>query len=314
MSGYFKRLQRIPRNHPHPELIARKKTILVFAVAMLSSWMGYGMAAIGLSVHNPLIRAAVRNEATLFLLAPRSANLPKFSSPPDAISLLLTYPPESPGLLGIGRYFAAFLCGIIAWKIAAWKNIPRRINPAAGQHHRGRQLLSYQEAVALAKSLLKPGEDGVPWGGLQLPLAATITHILVVGASNSGKTITLRLLMRAVFPRIGFRRDRRALVCDGKRELLTYLPRMGLRCPIKIMNPLDQRSAAWDIAKDCTDPSTAWEFAVILVPEQGREGDVFLGCYPRSPFGGLYRLSPDLPRRMDAPRRGARAARPGNAP
>ena len=64
--------QRIPRNHPHPELIARKKTILIFAVAMLSSWMGYGMAAIGLSVHNPLIRTAFRNEATLFLLAPRS--------------------------------------------------------------------------------------------------------------------------------------------------------------------------------------------------------------------------------------------------
>ena len=59
-------------------------------------------------------------------------------------------------------------------------------------------------------------------------------------------------------------------MCDGKRELLTYLPRMGLRCPIKIMNPLDQHSAARH-AKDCTDPSTAWRIAVILVPNKGEK-------------------------------------------
>ena len=62
--------QRIPRNHPHPELIARKKTILIFAVAMLSSWMGYGMAAIGLSVHNPLIRAASKTKPRCFFWLP----------------------------------------------------------------------------------------------------------------------------------------------------------------------------------------------------------------------------------------------------
>ncbi len=76
-------------------------------------------------------------------------------------------------------------------------------------------------------------------------------------------------------------------MCDGKRELLTYLPRMGLRCPIKIMNPLDLRSAAWDIARDCTDPSTAWEFAVILVPTKG-EKETYFSAATQDLLSGVF--------------------------
>jgi hypothetical protein len=278
-----------------PHRVLCKKIITVFAVGMLSSLLGYGIAAICLSPHNRYIRRLIEKEGDTGLLAPSLVNRQQYNPHQKLDYLLQTYPPELPGLLGMGRYFTALICGTIAWKIASLKNIPRRIKPVAPSHYRGRKLFSRGEAQTLATSLLQNDEKGIPWGGVQLPLAATKTHILAAGAPGSGKTITLRLVMQSGFIRIGFGRDRRALVYDGKRELLTYLSGMGLRCPVKIINPLDQRGVAWDIAKDCSDPATAREIAVIFIPNKGESQAYFVNAAQDILSGVLIALHLNCP-------------------
>ena len=47
-----------------------------------------------------------------------------------------------------------------------------------------------------------PPPGALWWGGKPLPAEAATTHFFVVGATNSGKTVLLRLLMQQVLPRI----------------------------------------------------------------------------------------------------------------
>jgi hypothetical protein len=290
-SDYYKRIFqeniRIHARPLHPQRDACKKIITVFAVAMLSSWIGYGFAAVGLSAHNPYVRHAIQKEGRIGILAPRPEYRRQSSLYPSDYHLFLYYPPESPGILGLTRYGVAILSGIIGWEIASRKKIPRRRKPVPTSHVRGRKLCSRDEAQLLANSLLQKEEESIPWGGIQLPMAASKTHLLATGASGSGKTITMRLVMQAGFSRIGFGRDRRALVYDGKREWLTYLFGMRLRCPVKIINPVDQRGVAWDISKDCCDPATAREFAVIFIPNKG-ETQVYFVNAAQDILAGLF--------------------------
>jgi len=262
--------------YPHPEDIACKKIIKVFSIATLASLIGYVLTTLCLSVHNPLIRQLIQHENSFWLLAPRMMNRPHYPQLPAPLDLLMIYPPESPGLLGLARYLGAFCTGIIALHLASLKYIPRRRNPATELYYRGRKLFSFQEVQAFAKSLLQAVVESIPWGGIRLLLAATKTHLLVVGASGSGKTITIRLVMQAVLSRICFGRDRRALIIDGKREWLTYLFGMVLHCPVKILNPLDLRCVQWAIARDCTDPATALEIAALLFPIRGESQIYFI--------------------------------------
>ncbi len=154
--------------------------------------------------------------------------------------------------------------GFIAWLIAARALIPRKTERHEGS---SRRPLNVRAAQARARSLLARDDAGVPWGGILLSTAATCQHAIAIGTHRSGKTITIRLLVQAVLSRIVRSSDQRALIVDSKREWLSCLHSMRLRCPIKILNPFDVRSTAWDVAKDCTSPATARELATILIPD-----------------------------------------------
>jgi len=73
--------------------------------------------------------------------------------------------------------------------------------------------------------------------------------------------------MQSVLSRINKCRGQRALVYDGKQDMLSILYGMGLDADIVLLNPFDVRSAAWDIAADITTPAAAQEIASILIPE-----------------------------------------------
>jgi hypothetical protein len=133
---------------------------------------------------------------------------------------------------------------------------------------RGTDVLSPQQAVQIA-STLSPGERApVNWSGLTLSERITEGHFAVIGATGSGKTISLRLLMQSVLPHIGSGSDMRALVYDAKRDMVSILNGLPLRCPVVILNPFDARSVAWDMARDITAPATAHQVASILIPEE----------------------------------------------
>lgn len=93
-------------------------------------------------------------------------------------------------------------------------------------------------------------------------------HFLVVGSTGSGKTTLIKQLMTSAMCKEAWRKDCRAIVYDAKRDILPFLYSLGLE-DVRIVNPMDKRSRAWDMSQDVLNPITARQVATLLVPEQG---------------------------------------------
>jgi hypothetical protein len=157
----------------------------------------------------------------------------------------------------------AALLAVVATHVTAVMLLPR-----ADPFQRGRRLLGAGQGLVVRRSPRTSTDRGLPWGGLLLPSSAARWHFAVVGATGSGKTMTLRLLMQAVLPRITAGGGRRALVYDAKQDVCPLLDGLGLACPVELLHPLDRRGLAWDLARDCTGPATALQVASILIPAE----------------------------------------------
>jgi len=172
------------------------------------------------------------------------------------------------------------------WVVVGWIAYPlalaigrKKLLAAAGgtgtSTIRGTDVLSGHQAAHIA-STLAPGErPPVNWSGLSLSERVAEGHFVVIGATGSGKTISLRLLMQSVLSGIGPRSDMRALIYDSKRDMVSILNGLPLSCPVVILNPFDARSVAWDMAKDITSPATALQVASILIPEEQGQNRFF---------------------------------------
>ncbi len=164
--------------------------------------------------------------------------------------------------------------------------VRRWLHPGTGltfAHVRGRAL---QDCDHVQSQLIKdPG--GFRLGMCQLPSRLAYGHIAIVGATGSGKTLLQRLLMQSVLPRIGKGLDQRALIYDAKQDVVSLLRGMDLHCPIVVLNPLDQRSAAWDMAKDVTSPAAALQAAALLFPKAVNDANPFFSNAARHLLYGV---------------------------
>lgn len=133
------------------------------------------------------------------------------------------------------------------------------------EHVRGRRLLSASEAARAAGRARPPGDPGLPWGGVRTPSSSATTHFVAVGASGSGKTLTIRVLAGAMMQGVRPGAGRRALVYDAKRDAVSVVHGMRPGCPVKILDPFDRRSTRWAIAKDATTPAVCLQIAETLV-------------------------------------------------
>ena len=171
-------------------------------------------------------------------------------------------------------YLAAPLAGMCVYSVGG-ALLMGDWTPSFTFFRRGRKLNNYRMACRRAARLRRNGDPGIYWGGLLLPSSAAVRHFCVAGATGSGKTTVLRLLMQSVLPAVGRQKDARALVYDAKREIISLLHGMGLACEVRILNPFDSRSWAWDIARDVTSPSTAAQIASILIPPEEGSNQFF---------------------------------------
>src|SRR5262249_41503032 len=64
--------------------------------------------------------------------------------------------------------------------------------------------------------------------------------------------------------------DSRALVLDGKREVLNYLDSLAPDVRVVVMDPTDERCSSWKMADDILDEDDANTLAEILVPVNER--------------------------------------------
>jgi len=140
--------------------------------------------------------------------------------------------------------------------------------PAKEIHIRGPYLISFEKAKSLVTPKLLPGRPTIFWGAMWLPLTCGPQHFSIVGDPGSGKTKSLQLLLKSVLPTIQPANNRRAILYDAKRDLLSTLAKIGVSAPIYILNPFDKRGVPWNLADDISDAATAIEIATILIPER----------------------------------------------
>lgn len=159
-----------------------------------------------------------------------------------------------------------------------------------GTPSRGRALLDFGGAYRRAEAE-REKESGptLLWGWLELPWSFATKHFVACGSTGSGKTTLIRFLMQSVIPRIGRLPDERALVYDAKQDILSILHGMNLGSKPILLNPFDARSAAWDIAADVTEPSTAQQIATIFIPEEENASQRFFSDASRHLLAGVMR-------------------------
>jgi len=129
-------------------------------------------------------------------------------------------------------------------------------------------------------------DDGnIIWGDIPLHPDEATSHYLAVGATGSGKTSIIRLLLQSVLPRFTPNGDNRALIYDAKQDALPLLSAMCPHVDIIPLNPFDQRGAAWDIAADIREPRAAIEIAYTLIPDMPESQPFFTNAARHLTFG-----------------------------
>lgn len=108
------------------------------------------------------------------------------------------------------------------------------------------------------------------FGPFELTGPAKFAHYLLLGGTGSGKSTLLNMLLNSVLNEPA-NLPPSALVYDPKREFLPILDGIGRKKDCIILNPMDERCASWDLAKDITDPIAAREFATILTLESTQQ-------------------------------------------
>lgn len=123
--------------------------------------------------------------------------------------------------------------------------------------------------------------------GKPLPHEAATTHFCYIGATGSGKTVCIRMLMQSALPLIGKGHNHRAVVYDAKRDMIPTLSGIISSKRIIPLNPFDARAFAWDISKDITTPANALQLATILIPPEKQVSQPFFGDAARHLLTGV---------------------------
>lgn len=139
---------------------------------------------------------------------------------------------------------------------------------------RGRRLLFDEELKEESNRAVTRGET-FPLGGVEHSINALKSHALILGTTGSGKTLTMQMIANKVLPTIKKGSDRRAFILDGKMDALGQTLSMDVHCPVILLNPLDIRACAWDMAADCNSLATALQIGAVFIPEDSGQNRYF---------------------------------------
>jgi type IV secretory pathway TraG/TraD family ATPase VirD4 len=119
----------------------------------------------------------------------------------------------------------------------------------------------------------------LPFGSVNMPVAAEPKHCFIVGRPGTGKTVCMSAILHRLKDR-----DARAIVYDTKGDYLSkfYDPGHDL-----IFNPLDTRSLGWNVFNEVETIMDVDAIASSLIPSGIAHNDPFWIDAARSVFSGI---------------------------
>lgn len=145
------------------------------------------------------------------------------------------------------------------------------------EHVRGGQLVFGAELKKRVRKLGKIPE--VTIAGVPMPKGADVAHTFLAGSSGTGKSTVSKEMLA------GIRRRRdRAVVYDSSGEFVSNFYRPGKDI---LLNPLDRRSASWDVWCECSRDYQYDRIAESLIPERSTAGDPYWIMGARIVFAAL---------------------------
>jgi DNA helicase HerA-like ATPase len=138
----------------------------------------------------------------------------------------------------------------------------------------GREIDLQKTAMSLlARCLLPlPEKVGDPAGtvyfGKDRIVLSEVSHMVGIGMSGSGKTLTFDALLFAILSRISDGEPYKLVLFDPKGNGVSKIRAAGLDCDYMHIN--DRSSSSWDVAKDIHSYSDAVQLASSLIPEKAQ--------------------------------------------
>ena len=112
-------------------------------------------------------------------------------------------------------------------------------------------------------------ENLIPWGAYKIKKENECKHFIIFGNTGRGKSTILEILAKKTLGNVGIQPNCRGVVVDAKADQAAGLvPKLEkMKVPYLIMNPLDKRCTAWNIAADINSSGLAHEFMSIVIPD-----------------------------------------------
>ncbi|NET55421.1 MAG: type IV secretion system DNA-binding domain-containing protein [Symploca sp. SIO2E6] len=190
-------------------------------------------------------------------------------------------------------FIAAFICFYLADRA-----FPVETQEGERKIVQGGQLLSYEEASSRSEEVTKNKQFRVLLGGIWLPLEALFSHVLIMGAPGSGKTLLIRGFIKHLFQWIGKGYQQKAFVYSNKNQDLSYLSALRLTgeidCSIVILTPGDVRAVKPDLASSVTDEAMALALARSLVPSDPQSKQPYFARTAQIVLSGLIQALMEL--------------------
>lgn len=115
-----------------------------------------------------------------------------------------------------------------------------------------------------------PSMTQISLSGIQMPNKTDSGNIIVTGGSGSGKTVCIKELLSSIR-----KAGKKAIIYDVNGDMISHFYRNGKDI---ILNPLDSRSASWDIWCECTRRHDYMKMASALIPDHSIEKEFSRGA------------------------------------
>lgn len=155
--------------------------------------------------------------------------------------------------------------------LIAYGSVAIVYGPLRTAHIGGQQILDYRTALTKSRDL--GYDEGFQFGGIRVPPHRSTTHFLIVGATGSGKTLTVHKLLQDMAQYMRSNPSAHAVVYDPKQNILPVLNQIASDLPISDLHPYRENSLAWDLAQDVRSSRDIETVSNILFPEDRRSGD-----------------------------------------